>query len=737
MAFMRGRILFLILFIFVLSLNSMSVGLALGGGAARGIAHIGVLKAFEENNIPIDYVAGTSMGAIVGGLWASGYTASEIESIFTKNDILNWMTSLPITNSKPLNYQINRSHNLISFALNGWRIRLPESTVEDKILNFKLFDFFAETDNAINGDFSKMWKPFLCTASDINSEHSVIFTKGKLEEAVRASMSIPLIFSPQNIDDKILVDGGMYDNLPTGALRDSFNADYIISIDVPSNDKQFTKNFSVLDIGFKIVDLLTRTANADSIGQYGYYMKLPVGDFQGYEFNRAAELIEIGYKEALKHIDSIKAEIGRTEQYETNRRKTIVHFRDFDEMFINRVTVNAENRFQKIFILNETNLKKGVKFSMAKLEEGIYRLYSTELFNKLDVEINSDTIFNKVDVIINASSYQTQHIGVGGYYASRRGTNVFAKYDNVNLFRYGGILDLYLFVGESKSGFSANLVFPTLAYTPFFVSLDNNAFSTKKVSVYTKWYDNFYDRDNMIHLGYNYDRNSFISIVAGIKNKKYGLVDFQKLFFSIYHLQNTIPLTSICCDGERINTAISINFPRQDSVKTYIQHDSYKSMYVKFISENIIQRKLSDKFGIEIKQNLNYLTQILSDGKIPQSVIADYPFYVPVESFNGVFEPELVSRLNISLSTELRYMINQSTYFAAHTEAAMLTASIKEFTPNYVISSGIYAATRNVLGKFQIGFETVYLTLKPDSIVYSFMMHIGDADEHVDILSKI
>lgn len=737
---MKGRLFFLILFaILTVALSAQTIGLALGGGAARGLAHIGVLKAFEENGIPIDYVAGTSMGAIVGGLWASGYTAAEIESIFTKNDILMWMTSEPIQKRKPLNYLINRSHNLIRLGFRGWRIKLPESTVEDRILNFKLFDFFTEIDNAINGDFRKMWRPFLCTASDLNGERSVIFTSGKLEDAVRASMSIPLIFTPQHLDSTVLVDGGMYDNLPTGALKDTFNADYIISVDVSSNDKQFNQNFSILDIGFKIVDILTRSANADSIREFGYYMKPPVGDFQGFEFNRAQELIDIGYNEAMKHIDSIKAETGRDTVYSKNdnRKTQIKNYRPFRDLFIDKININAENRFQKIFILNETGLKKGIKLSMTEIEEGIYRLYATELFDRIEIEIKSDTVLNKADITFNTSSKQTQHIGIGGSSVSRMGTNVFLKYDNVNLFKYGAIFDFFVFVGESKSGFTANLVFPTLAYTPYFISWDNNIISRRMVSVYSKWYENFNDRDFLLHSGYNYDRNSFISIVGGMKDKKYGFINFQKMFLSLYHLQNTIPVTNICCDGERFNTAISVNYPRADSVKTYFQHNSYKNLYVKFISENIVQRSIGSDMGIEFTQGINYLTQIFSDGELPSSVLADYPWFIPAESFASVYEPELISRLNVSAGTELRFLFNASTYASAFIKGAVLTASVREFTPNYIMNYGFSIGTRNILGKMQIGFDVTYISAKPEGMVYSFLVHVGDAAEEIDILSKL
>ncbi|HAF07641.1 TPA: patatin, partial [candidate division WOR-3] len=187
---------FFFLFIFTFLFCEEKVGLVLGGGAARGLAHIGVLKVIEEYNIPVDYVAGTSMGSIIGGLWASGYTASEIESIFLSENIRNWLNESTIKNYQPVFLFLNSYPTFLTTELKDGKLKIPESTVDDKIINLELFSFFSEIDYAIGSDFRKMYKPFLCTASDIKSENPKIFTKGKLEKSIRASMAIPLIFKP-------------------------------------------------------------------------------------------------------------------------------------------------------------------------------------------------------------------------------------------------------------------------------------------------------------------------------------------------------------------------------------------------------------------------------------------------------------------------------------------------------------------------------------------------------------
>ena len=172
------------------------VGLVLGGGGAKGAAEVGALKVIEELNIPIDYIAGTSIGAILGGLYATGYRAEQLDSLFRSG---LWMT--------------------------------------DNVL--ELLDRLTETDEWI--DFDELPIPFRCVAVDFDTQEEVVFRNGHLATAMRASMAIPGIYKPVLVDGKTLVDGGMVNNLPVDVVRD-MGADIVIAIDLTQN-KHKTRDF--------------------------------------------------------------------------------------------------------------------------------------------------------------------------------------------------------------------------------------------------------------------------------------------------------------------------------------------------------------------------------------------------------------------------------------------------------------------------------------------------------------
>ncbi|MCK4523455.1 patatin-like phospholipase family protein, partial [candidate division WOR-3 bacterium] len=306
-----GHILLYVgLFFVVTVFGEIRVGLVLGGGAARGLAHIGVLKALEEYNIPIDAVGGTSMGAIIGALWSSGYSASEIESIFVQTNVLNQIFDFSFENEKPVYYKFNYQNTILNLYYNKGKLQRPEAAIDDRLLNFEIKKFFQPVEIAIDSNFRNLWKPFLCTASDINSSKLLVFTSGSLSKAVRSSMSLPIIFKPVEYEDKILLDGGIYNNLPVKITADSFNLDYIISVDVSTHKTVLSSdNIDILDIGFSMMDLITKGINADTMEEYGTYIHPDVNAFFGYEFYKVKELIDLGYNEAIKHIQKMKNEI--------------------------------------------------------------------------------------------------------------------------------------------------------------------------------------------------------------------------------------------------------------------------------------------------------------------------------------------------------------------------------------------------------------------------------------------
>ncbi|NCU32486.1 MAG: patatin, partial [Candidatus Moranbacteria bacterium] len=218
------RFLFLTVYFYCVSftINAQSVGLVLSGGGARGITHVGVIKALEESGIPVDYVAGTSMGAIVGSMYAMGYSSDEVITILKSDEFKRWSTGE--TDPAYVNYYINPDHRP-SFAdvhLNINRTDsldvstrfIPTNIVSPRQMNYAFLELYSQATAACDGNFDKLFVPFRSVAADVYEERPVIFRNGSLSDAVRTSMTFPFMFKPISVDGRLLFDGGIYNNFP-------------------------------------------------------------------------------------------------------------------------------------------------------------------------------------------------------------------------------------------------------------------------------------------------------------------------------------------------------------------------------------------------------------------------------------------------------------------------------------------------------------------------------------------
>ena len=214
------------------------VGLVFSGGGASGVSHIGVLKALEEHEIPIDYISGTSMGALVGGLYSAGYSPSEIEALFVSPQFKEWAEG--ILDEKYVYYLREKDDNPSLFRLKIdldtlLETTLPTNLISPVAVDYGLMEYLAPSSAAAGNNFDELFIPFRCVASDIISKKAVVLKDGNLATAVRASMSYPFYLSPVTYQDKLLFDGGLYNNFPSDVMYEDFFPDYIIGSNVSSN----------------------------------------------------------------------------------------------------------------------------------------------------------------------------------------------------------------------------------------------------------------------------------------------------------------------------------------------------------------------------------------------------------------------------------------------------------------------------------------------------------------------
>ena len=309
------------------------VGLVLGGGGAKGAAEIGVLKVIEKAGIPIDYIAGTSIGSVVGGLYAAGYSASELDTMFCQQEWLSLLTDRRSElGGEPYKVKDGVTY-IFGFPIMG---EIKEGVIggfgviRGERLE-QVIDSMVQTKGCRT--FESLPTPFRCVAAEFRTAKEVVMKSDKVSRAVRASMAIPGIFKPVNIDGMRLVDGGMLNNLPVDVVK-QMGADIIITIDLQQNEQKLKESDVDLGMASGLADMLgfgglinwviTRpdiAKYAANIKMSDIYIRPPLPDMDASSFGNknSARMIKVGEEEAMKHWDELMKLKEKLQQEDTNK----------------------------------------------------------------------------------------------------------------------------------------------------------------------------------------------------------------------------------------------------------------------------------------------------------------------------------------------------------------------------------------------------------------------------------
>lgn len=307
---------------FAIEAKRPKVGLVLSGGAARGLAHIGVLRALEEQGVKIDAIAGTSMGAVIGGLYASGYKVDELEKLALSIDWQQALSDAPPRKDVPFRRKQDDRDFLIkqkiSFRDDG-SLGLPLGVIQGQNLALLLESLLAHTSDT--RDFDKLPIPFRAVATDIASGEKVVFSHGHLPQVIRASMSIPAVFAPVELDGRLLVDGGMVDNIPLDIVRE-MGVDVAIVVDIGTPLRNRKQLATVVDVLNQSITLMTRRNSEEQLAALkrdDILIQPPLASFGVTDFGRAHEMVDAGYRAtqaldsrlaALRHVGGSDAELA-------------------------------------------------------------------------------------------------------------------------------------------------------------------------------------------------------------------------------------------------------------------------------------------------------------------------------------------------------------------------------------------------------------------------------------------
>ena len=282
-------------------MRSQTVGLVLSGGGAPGIAHIGMIKALEENNIPIDYITGTSIGAFIGGLYASGYSPDEMIRFFKSSDF-----------RKMKRFEIRFTKKFF----------LPTHIIQPEKVQKGLEQLTHYATGYSGGNFDSLFIPYRCVASDIYRKEDYIFSRGNLATAIRASMTFPFIFEATKVDNKLLFDGGIYNNFPTDIMQQAFHPDFMIGSVVAYNPPPADPN----DILMQLQNMIINKTNYSIPDSLGVVLNYDLGKRSMFDFSNIDSLVRIGFLETEKHIESIKMKVkARVSMNEINQKRVVFH----------------------------------------------------------------------------------------------------------------------------------------------------------------------------------------------------------------------------------------------------------------------------------------------------------------------------------------------------------------------------------------------------------------------------
>lgn len=456
--------IFLIL-LFISKIQAQSVGLVLSGGGAKGLTHIGIIRALEENNIPIDYVAGTSMGAIIGSLYAMGYSPDDMEELLASDEFKRWYSGK--VEEKYIYYFKKNppTPEFFGIRLNFKNLKeskpqlLPTSIVNPIQMNLAFLELFAPATAACGGNFDNLFIPFRCVASDVYNKKQLIMKEGDLGDAVRASMSFPVMFKPIEIDSVLTYDGGIYNNFPTDVMREDFHPDIIIGSIVASNPSKPDEK----DIVSQLESMIMQKTDYSLPDSLGILLTFKYNDVNLMDFDRLKELHDIGYNRTISMMDSIKSRIHRRVYADNIRLRRMVFKSNLPEIRFRQINIEGANSQQQIYIKKEFHEDSEDIFTFEDVKKAYFRLLSDNVISEIIPHAVYNPDDNTYDLNLKVKMEDNFSIRIGGNISSTTSNQMYfgLSYQDLNYYSKEFIFDGQIGKVYNNLQLSARIDLPT------------------------------------------------------------------------------------------------------------------------------------------------------------------------------------------------------------------------------------------------------------------------------------
>jgi len=451
---------------------AQKVGLVLSGGGAKGLTHIGIIRALEENNIPIDYIAGTSMGAIIGALYSMGYSPDDMEKLLASDEFKRWYTgeveekyvyyfkkNAPTPEFFNIKMSLKDSLNLVKPQF------LPSSMVNPIQMNLVFIDLFSRATALCGGNFDNLFVPFRCVASDVYNKRQLIMRNGDLGDAVRASMSFPFVFKPIEMSGVLAYDGGIYNNFPTDVMREDFHPDIIIGSVVASNPTKPDEK----DLMSQIENMVMQKTDYSLPDSAGIIMKFKYDNVSLLDFDRLQELHDIGYNKTMSLMDSIKKRIPRRVNADNIRLRRLVFKSNLPELRFKNITIQGANAQQRIYIKKEFHDSDKKTFTYEDLKRGYFRLLSDNAISEIIPHAEYNPIDDSYNLKLKVKMEDNFSVRAGGNISSSNSNQVYfgLSYKDLNYYSKDFIFDGQLGKVYNNLQFTAKVDFPTQIPTSY------------------------------------------------------------------------------------------------------------------------------------------------------------------------------------------------------------------------------------------------------------------------------
>lgn len=425
----------------------LRVGLVFSGGGAKGLAHIGVLKVLEEEGVYVDYVGGTSMGGLIGGLYACGYSPEQIEIIAQEMPWDKLLADEPERNDLPLDEKTDLDQYILGLPLVGFVPGLPKGLKRGQlILNYinKLTWNVAE----IN-EFEKLPIPFFCVATKLETGDTMVITQGNLPMAMRATMSIPSVFEPIKFNGEYVIDGGLVNNYPVDVMLEKAGVDYVIGVDVGAPLYKADEINNIIEILDQTSSYHQQRRHKTNKRLTDLYIKPDITGLSALSFEDVDSIIKRGEDAARAQLVEIRklARLMNDNKSKIEEKRSVYNP---DTIFISQIEIAGLEKASRKMVVGRLGLNIPGTNSIEKINLAMDRLYSSNLFRKIDYKLIPVEMGYVLDLVLEEKTENTFELGAN--YNSELGAGLKMNLSFHNFLARGSKMNLSFVVGQNPAG---------------------------------------------------------------------------------------------------------------------------------------------------------------------------------------------------------------------------------------------------------------------------------------------